>query len=324
MMDATSADQLHETLSEYLNVPTLSDAGTARNRHLPILPDDSVRDGMGGMRSPRQARGDLHFPLRTMRQANRRTASEALYSAHEMGSSPGRDGDLPAMHFQRAIQFAMPQPGRESKRRQRDSDHLRDGARCSLLPARGEKDNLLWTARMRRISESSGRIMKPDYLLEAREPTPTIQGVYDQLRFHGLDRGALVRTEEPDKAAALMIFLIWNKALREVGPKLVEFAEQNRNEDESQIMGVTLLSEIPCILEEMHRREITWSWVGIKQRRLTVFMVIGTEHCRKLAPILNAHGVTVNLERISEIWPECSQCFKPHNPAMGCLGRPQV
>lgn len=145
--------------------------------------------------------------------------------------------------------------------------------------------------------------MKPTHFMQAPERSPTVGGVIETLRALGADRGAVVLPPEPTEEAALSIFMLGNKAIREVGSILLDFAREHRNDIEDAVIPLTMDTTIAKLLNQMNRAGTIWHYapMSIYGKGSLLVIIIGTEYCRRLAPKLTAAGCIVNLQPTSEL-----------------------
>lgn len=137
--------------------------------------------------------------------------------------------------------------------------------------------------------------MNPTEFHPAQFP-PTIQGVIDELRKYGVDRGTIVRPAKDGQPAALAIFLLSNAAVREVGPYLRNIFASLPPQPPHTVALVDGESHVLTAIAAIEQAGLLWSYGTLFPYRTGLHVILtGAAVTHELADGLTARGCTTNL-----------------------------
>jgi hypothetical protein len=121
---------------------------------------------------------------------------------------------------------------------------------------------------------------------------PTLQRLFDDLRSHGTDRGALVRHATLTEEAGLCVVLLTNDAAADLGPTIIEAAEKITDRDERHEFPGLADDESSVVeifrLMDADKIPFLWGSVGPDRTPPMVAFFVSQEVCEWLAPRLTA------------------------------------
>lgn len=126
---------------------------------------------------------------------------------------------------------------------------------------------------------------------------PTVQGIVDELRSHGVDRGTVVRPAKDGKPAALAIFLLTNAAVREVGPYLRTVFAAMPPQPTRVIAFADGESHVMTAIEAVEEAGQFWCYAPIFADRPGMMVILARDAVTyEVADNLTARGCTTNLK----------------------------
>lgn len=105
--------------------------------------------------------------------------------------------------------------------------------------------------------------MKPTQFYRSDSPT-TAHGIIRDLIRVGTDRGCLVRPAQQGRPAAVVIFLLTPKAIREVGPFLRSVLAQLPQKAVNAPLLVDGDSDLPTLLKQMESAGHEWFYTPLQ------------------------------------------------------------
>jgi hypothetical protein len=109
----------------------------------------------------------------------------------------------------------------------------------------------------------------------------------------GMDRISAVRPPEDGKKAAVMILMLSQAAVRELGSFLRDHIE-DLNQAKTTIL-IDYDSSIPKIFEAMDSMASEWGWVKLENQAMAV-VIVGDSITKQFAAELTKRGCTTNLK----------------------------
>jgi hypothetical protein len=116
--------------------------------------------------------------------------------------------------------------------------------------------------------------IKPDKVFKTDEP-PTINKLIDQLLAAGRRSGALVRPAQAGRKTGVCVFMLGNKAIRNLGPYLRAYTTALKQTPNYAIEAAVNASAA-TVMEVMEERGVEWMWMeimGQNEKGMAVFIV---------------------------------------------------
>lgn len=124
----------------------------------------------------------------------------------------------------------------------------------------------------------------------------TLAQVLDAARLAKSDRISLVCTPMPDRPAGICM-LLTDHAIKEVGSYLYEVTGRIGDERTGEMLNISVNESARMIFQWMVEQNLTWRGGNFTYRgkRTLLFVIVGTELCRAIAPRLQDLNCVVNL-----------------------------
>jgi hypothetical protein len=137
--------------------------------------------------------------------------------------------------------------------------------------------------------------------VDRRDVVPSVEEVVKIALAFGRDTVSLVRPEQGDKAAGIVVCMVGARALRNVGTMLREFAieaHQMSPHDPKEVLRLTTKQSANWVLEWLSENKTHWCWgnIDVGGYHCTVAAFLGTELCTRIARRLTAYGVPTSLK----------------------------
>jgi hypothetical protein len=125
---------------------------------------------------------------------------------------------------------------------------------------------------------------------------PTLPEVLRLMISNNMDRGSFVRRKREDRHAGVIVLMLSNDAIGEVGPFLRNHASLLRD-NTHQRFTITLDTPLHRCLEAMEQFEMEWTWskLTVDGTTVLVFCIIGDSVTNSFAERLTKLGVITYL-----------------------------
>jgi hypothetical protein len=138
--------------------------------------------------------------------------------------------------------------------------------------------------------------IKPQEFYKMDDP-PTLRNLIKRLKSAGVDRGALVHPKGDKNKTGVGVFMLGNKAVREVGPYLQGYVAALKQMPNAGIHADEHAG-IPTVMEVMEERGIEWMWMEMPDlfsKTMAVF-IVSDKLDDTFAGELTKRGCTCNLK----------------------------
>lgn len=124
----------------------------------------------------------------------------------------------------------------------------------------------------------------------------TLAQILDAARIQKFDRVSLVCTPMINRPAGICM-LLSGAAIKEVGTYLYEVTGRLGDERVGEMLNISVNESARMIFQWMVEQNLTWRGGNFTYRgeRILLFVIVGTELCRAIAPRLQDLNCVVNL-----------------------------